>query len=149
MSSNLPFCPRSRQFRLEDGQNASLINTVKTCNTRPVTTLNHSLNRRPVKVANMRPHFFNDCTVSMAEWSGCSSCSGAILVQIRFSAFNVWARFWMLLIPTFVWHTSRPECSFLEGVRTWSLDLTFYALPKLFLPSTSRTMILEAVFWGK
>ena len=44
----------------------------------------------------------------------------------------------MLSAPAFIWYTGRLEPSFLEGVRTWSLDATFYALPTLFLLSASR-----------
>jgi hypothetical protein len=52
----------------------------------------------------------------------------------------------MLDVPAFVWYTGHLERSFLEGVPTWSLDLTFYALSKLFLSSASRTMGPEADF---
>ena len=34
-------------------------------------------------------HFFDDCTVPMVEWSGCSAISGATLVRIRLSAFDL------------------------------------------------------------
>ena len=36
--------------------------------------------------------------------------------------------------------------SLFEEVPTWSLDLTFYALPTLFMPTASRTMAPEAAF---
>ena len=55
----------------------------------------------------------------------------------------------MLTVPAFVWYTGRPERSILERVATCSLDLTFYALPKLFLPSTSGPWRLTRHFEAK
>ena len=37
----------------------------------------------------------------------------------------------------------------MEGVPAWSLDLTFYALPRLFLPSASQTMRRKPYFEAK
>ena len=34
-------------------------------------------------------HFFDNCTIPMVEWSGCSTRSGATQVQICLSAFDV------------------------------------------------------------
>ena len=44
----------------------------------------------------------------------------------------------MLKAPAFICYTGCAEHSVLEGVLTWSLDATFYALPTLFLPSASQ-----------
>ena len=42
------------------------------------------------------------------------------------------------MVPDFFWYTGRPERFLLEGVPTWSLGVTFYALLKDVLPSASR-----------
>ena len=64
--------------------------------------------------------------------------SRTTLVQIRLSVCGVWTRYRELKDSAFICYTGRPERSFLDGVPTWSLDATFYALPTLFLPSASR-----------
>ena len=41
------------------------------------------------------------------------------------------------MVPAFTWYTGCPEQSFLEGVPTWSLDLTFYPPHKIFYHQSS------------
>ena len=48
--------------------------------------------------------------------------------------------------PSFHLLCGSPGTLSFEGVPTWSLGLTFYALPKLFLPPVSWTMAPEAAF---